>query len=125
MSKMKIFDPAMCCSTGVCGPSVNPQLLRVATVLNNLKKKGILVERYSLNNNPKEFVDNAYINELIKNNGISILPITAVNGEVVKTKEYLTNEEFAKYLNIDVTDIIGNVSNNNGNKLNFRKFHRK
>jgi sulfur carrier protein ThiS len=93
MSKMQIFDPAMCCSTGVCGPSVNPQLLRVATVLNNLKKKGILVERYSLNNNPKEFVDNTYINELIKNNGINILPITVVDGEVVKTKEYLTNEE--------------------------------
>lgn len=34
MNKMIIFDPAMCCSTGVCGPSVNPELLRVATVLN-------------------------------------------------------------------------------------------
>ena len=39
MRKMIIFDPAMCCSTGVCGPSVNPELLRVATVINNLKSK--------------------------------------------------------------------------------------
>lgn len=36
---MIIFDPAMCCSTGVCGPSVNPELLRVATTINVLKTK--------------------------------------------------------------------------------------
>ena len=32
MSKLEIFDPAMCCSTGVCGPSVDPELLRVSTI---------------------------------------------------------------------------------------------
>lgn len=37
MKKMITFDPAMCCSTGVCGPSVDKELLRVATVLNTLK----------------------------------------------------------------------------------------
>ncbi len=37
MKKMIIFDPAMCCSTGVCGPSVDPELLRVATTINRLK----------------------------------------------------------------------------------------
>jgi hypothetical protein len=26
MAKMQVFDPAMCCSTGVCGPSVDPTL---------------------------------------------------------------------------------------------------
>lgn len=39
MKKIEIFDPAMCCSTGVCGPSVNPELIRVAAVVENLKKK--------------------------------------------------------------------------------------
>lgn len=36
MKKMIIFEPAMCCSTGVCGPGVDPELLRVSTVINNL-----------------------------------------------------------------------------------------
>ena len=40
MSKLEIFDPAMCCSTGVCGPSVDPELLRVSTIVNILNKKG-------------------------------------------------------------------------------------
>ena len=33
--KIEIFDPAMCCSTGICGPSVNENLLRVATLINS------------------------------------------------------------------------------------------
>ena len=62
MKKMIIFDPAMCCSTGVCGPSVNPDLLRVSTALNRLKNKDIAIERYNLTSNPQAFVDNKIIN---------------------------------------------------------------
>jgi hypothetical protein len=100
MKKMIIFDPAMCCSTGVCGPSVDPQLLRVSTVLNRLKNKGIVVERYNLTNNPQAFVDNTIINELLNSHGVDILPVTVLDGKVVKTKAYPTNEEFSKMLDI-------------------------
>jgi hypothetical protein len=100
MKKMVIFDPAMCCSTGVCGPSVDKNLLRVSTVLNRLEKKGIKVERHNLSNNPKIFVDNKIVNKLLADEGIDVLPITIVDGEVVKTKEYPTNEEFVKLLEI-------------------------
>ena len=62
MKKMIIFDPAMCCSTGVCGPVVNPDLLRVSTALNRLKNKDIAIERYNLTSNPQAFVDNKIIN---------------------------------------------------------------
>ena len=62
MKKMIIFDPSMCCSTGICGPGVDSELLRVSTALNDLKKKGILVERYNLTSNPQIFVDNKQIN---------------------------------------------------------------
>ena len=100
MKKMIIFDPAMCCSTGVCGPVVNPDLLRVSTVLNRLKNKEIIVERYNLTNNPQAFVDNTTINKLLNSDGIDILPVTILDGEVVKTKEYPTNDEFCKLLDI-------------------------
>ncbi|WP_416176179.1 arsenite efflux transporter metallochaperone ArsD [Clostridium sp.] len=100
MKKMIIYDPAMCCSTGVCGPSVNRELLRVSVVLNNLKKKGIIVERYNLTNNPQAFVDNKSINELLNAEGPDILPVIMVDGKVVKTKGYPTNEEFCNLLEI-------------------------
>ena len=100
MRKMIIFDPAMCCSTGVCGPSVNPELLRVATVINNLKSKGILIERYNLTNNPPIFVDNKVINELLMKQGVKVLPVTMVDGKIVKMGSYPTNDEFCYLLEI-------------------------
>ena len=109
MKKMVIFDPAMCCSTGVCGPSVDKNLLRVSTVINRLEKKGILVERHNLTNNPQIFVDNQEINKMLNNEGIEILPITMVNGIVVKTKEYPTNEEFCELLEVPEEYIISKL----------------
>ena len=100
MKKMVIFDPAMCCSTGVCCPSVDKNLLRVSTVLNRLEKKEIMVERHNLSSNPKIFVDNKVVNKLLVDEGVDVLPITMVDGEVVKTKEYPTNEEFVSLLEI-------------------------
>lgn len=109
MKKMIIFDPAMCCSTGICGPGVNPELLRVATVINNLKSNGIFVERHNLSSNPQAFINNQVVNGLLNQYGVSILPITMVDGVVVKTKGYPTNEEFCfllevpeAYLNIKI-----------------------
>lgn len=100
MKKMVIFDPAMCCPTGVCGPSVDKELLRVATVINRLEKKGILVERHNLTNNPQIFVDNKLVNKILNDEGVDILPITMVDEKIVKTREYPTNEEFVDLLEI-------------------------
>jgi hypothetical protein len=100
MKKMMIFEPAMCCGTGVCGPSVDPELLRVSTVINNLKNKGIIVERHNFSSNPQIFVDNKEINEILNNEGIETLPVTMVNDIVVKTKAYPTDIEFCKLLGL-------------------------
>jgi len=100
MKKMVIFDPAMCCSTGVCGPSVDKNLLRVATLLSRLEKQNIKVERHNLSDNPQAFVDNSEINKLLLDEGVDVLPVTMVEGKVVKTKEYPTTEEFIELLEI-------------------------
>lgn len=100
MVKVIIFDPAMCCPTGLCGPVIDMELLRVSTVMNNLEKNGVKVERYNLTNNPQAFVDNTIINEILNRDGIDVLPVTVVDGEVVKTKDYPTNDEFLKFLDV-------------------------
>ena len=48
MKRIEIFDPAMCCPTGLCGPNINPDLMRIAAVLETLKRRGIVVERHNL-----------------------------------------------------------------------------
>ncbi|MDD4776657.1 MAG: arsenite efflux transporter metallochaperone ArsD [Fermentimonas sp.] len=100
MKKMMIYDPAMCCSTGVCGPSVDKNLLRVATTVSSLTKKGVKIERHNLSDNPQAYIDNREVNKLLNEKGVDVLPITIVDGEVVKTGEYPTNEEFVSLLEI-------------------------
>ena len=102
MKKMIIFEPAMCCPTGVCGPSVDPELLRISTVINNLKNKGILVERYNLTSNTQMFIENKVINKVLIKDGVEMLPVTMVDDVIVKTKAYPTDEEFCDLL--DVTE---------------------
>ncbi|MFL0252575.1 arsenite efflux transporter metallochaperone ArsD [Clostridium neuense] len=105
MSKIEIFDPAMCCSTGVCGPSINKELLRVATAINNMVKKGAKVTRHNLSSEPQAFIDNKKVNEYLNSRGAEILPITLVDGEVKKLKKYPTNEEFAQWSGFSKDDI--------------------
>ena len=102
MKKLVIYDPAMCCSTGVCGASVDKELLRVATVIENLKQNGADICRFNLSGQPNAFVENQLINEYLKQNGPEVLPITLVDGQVAKTKAYPTNEEFVEWTGVEI-----------------------
>ena len=103
MKNMQIYEPAMCCSTGLCGVGVDPELLRISTVLNTMEKNGIKVERYNLSSSPQEFIKNKAVNNIIKAEGVEILPVAVLDGEVIITGRYPTNEEFVKYLNIPMS----------------------
>ena len=100
MVKMIIFDPAMCCSTGLCGPVIDLELLRISTVINNLEKNGVKVERYNLSSDPQAFVDNTVICEILNRDGGEVLPVTIVDGKVVKTQKYPTNNELLMFLGV-------------------------
>lgn len=105
MNKVQIFDPALCCPTGVCGPSVNPELTRVATAIFRLEKKGFDIQRFNLSNEPAKFVENVQINKILHEKGPDSLPITLVNGEVVMIGEYPSNEQFATWFDVRIEDI--------------------
>jgi hypothetical protein len=100
MKKMQIFEPAMCCSTGLCGVGVDPELLRISTVLNSLKKNGITVERFNLTNAPQEFIKNNEVNQQMMTDGVEVLPVTIVDGKIVITKRYPTNDEIIALLDV-------------------------
>ena len=98
MKKMYIYEGAMCCSTGVCGPSPDEELMRVSSLVDKLNKSGANIHRYNLTNNTKEFVENKTINSLLDEKGEDILPVVMVNGEVLMTGKYPSNEEFYEML---------------------------
>ncbi len=112
MSKVEIYEPAMCCSTGVCGPGVDQELLRVATFLNELEGEGRSVIRYNLSSDPMAFVTNQEVNDIIANEGTEALPITVVDGEVRQKGTYPSNANFAEWVGMTREDIIKMVQKN-------------
>lgn len=69
MKTMKIYEPAMCCPTGLCGVGVgvDPELLRISTVLNTLKQNGVEVQRFNLTSAPAEFLKSKAVTEYMQN----------------------------------------------------------
>jgi len=100
MNKMTIYEPAMCCSTGLCGVGVDPELLRISTVLNSLKAARIVIERFNLTSSPMEFITNTDVNKLLADKGVDVLPVTVVNGKVVKTGAYPATKEILALLDL-------------------------
>ncbi len=105
MNRMQIFEPAMCCATGLCGVGVDPELLRISTVLNSLEKNGVKIERFNLTSAPQEFIKNKAVNSTLNSSGVEALPLTVLDNEIIMTGRYPTNEEFIKLLNIPISFI--------------------
>ncbi len=100
MSKVEIFDPALCCPTGVCGPSVDPELTRMASAVFLLEKKGCNITRYNLASEPGKFAESEAVNKILHEKGPDALPITLLNGEVVKQGGYPTNTQLADWFGV-------------------------
>jgi len=105
MTKIEIFDPAMCCSTGVCGPTVDPELTRVASAIFSLQQKGIQISRYNLGSEPEPFVTNKQVNDLLMEKGPECLPVVIVDGIVKKVAAYPTNEELATWTKVKAEEL--------------------
>ncbi len=98
MTKIELFEEALCCSTGVCGPSVDQDLLRITADFEMIKRaEGFEAERYNLSSNPQQFIVNKRVSELLNTVGMEALPITISNGAVVKTGAYPTHAELSEY----------------------------
>ena len=105
MKKIEIYDPAMCCESGVCGPSIDPELLRVSFIVKNLENKNYPIMRHNLSSDPQAFVDNSHVNEMLNSVGVNELPYVFLNGELMMTKRYPTNEEFAEWTGQEISEL--------------------
>jgi hypothetical protein len=99
MTTVHVFDPAMCCSTGVCGPSVDPQLARFSADLDWLARQGVAVERFNLAQQPGAFVDDA-VKGVLESKGEAGLPLVKVNGEVKSSGDYPSREQLAAWAGV-------------------------
>jgi len=99
MATLKVFDPPMCCSTGVCGVDVDTRLTQLVADLNYLKEQGVKVERFNLRDNAQAFTNHPeVIAEMGQEN--EFLPIFMVDGKVVSREVYPSRDQLAKWVGV-------------------------
>lgn len=100
MSTIKVFDPPMCCSTGVCGTDPDIALARFAADLQWLQDQGIDVQRFSLSQQPEKFTSDAAIMRAVNEQGTEALPIVMVDDQIVAERQYPSREQLAAKLGL-------------------------
>jgi hypothetical protein len=96
--KIEIYDPPMCCSTGICGPTMDQTLINVNEMIDSLQKEGVRVERYQMTSQPHAFLNNPEVMKLVQEKQMAALPITVISNRVIKSGSYPTLEEINKIL---------------------------
>ncbi len=121
--QIEVFDPAMCCSTGVCGPSVDPALVKFAADLDWLASTGATVRRFNLGQEPVAFGENEQVRALLTERGEAALPVIFADGELRATGRFPVREELAAWasaevpvlpadqLSVNVKELIGSTTN--------------
>ena len=96
---IELFDPPMCCPTGLCGPALDQTLLDVNEMIMSLQRENLRVERYQMASNPNAFLGNAEVMKLVREKQMEALPIIVVRGKVIKVGAYPTADEVHAALN--------------------------
>ncbi len=99
MKIIQVYDPPMCCSTGICGTDINPDLVNFAALLAQLGTHGVKVERYNLGQQPVAFAENTLVKALLDKEGTDSLPIIFLDGEVYLKGRYPTAAERPVFFN--------------------------
>lgn len=95
MTELTLYEEAMCCSTGVCGPDPDDELVEVSAALDQLEDAydDLEVTRANMQHNIDQFLETQRIYDRVQEDGPSILPITVVDDEIVAEGEYLSYDE--------------------------------
>jgi len=105
VTHVEIFDPAMCCSTGVCGTDVDPALSRFAADVAWLSDRGVDVDRATLAQEPAKFIANASVRKALETDGTSALPMILVDGTVKAKGNYPSRHDLATWAGVERTAI--------------------
>lgn len=97
MNSIQVFDPAMCCNTGVCGVDVDQQLVNFSADVDWAKDQEIKIERFNLAQQPLAFAENAVVKSFLERSGQEALPVILVNGDIALAGRYPNRTEIARW----------------------------
>jgi hypothetical protein len=105
MTTIRVYEPALCCNTGVCGPDVDESLVTFTADLGALKDLGVDIERHNLANDPTAFAGDETVRAFLQVAGSEGLPLTLVDGVTVMTGSYPAREQLLKFAGVD-TEVV-------------------
>jgi hypothetical protein len=105
MTTIRVYEPALCCNTGVCGPDVDESLVTFTADLGALKDLGIDIERHNLANDPTAFAADDTVRSFLQVAGSEGLPLTLVDGVTVMTGSYPGRDQLLRFAGVE-TDIV-------------------
>lgn len=100
MKTLQVFDPALCCSTGVCGTEVDQALVDFSADVDWLKHAGGKIERFNLAQQPMTFAENSVVKAFLERSGAEGLPLVLLDGEIAMAGRYPTRKELARFAGI-------------------------
>ena len=106
MPVVRVYEPALCCNTGVCGEDVDQALVTFTADLAALAEQGADVARHNLANDPMAFATDETVRTFLQVAGSDGLPLTTVDGVTVMTGQYPTRDQLARFAGIDVAPAV-------------------
>ena len=100
MTTIHVFDPALCCSTGVCGVETDQALVTFSADVEWAKQNGAHIERFNLAQEPMVFAENATVKRFLERSGQEALPLILVDGEIALAGRYPNREELARWAGV-------------------------
>ena len=104
MATIHVFDPASCCSSGVCGSDVDQELVGFSADVDWAKQQGAAIERFNLAQQPMAFADNSTVKGFLERSGAEALPLILVDGEVALAGRYPQRSELARWAGIPLQE---------------------
>ena len=101
MSKIEVFEPALCCATGVCGEDVDQQLVNFSADLDFIRSRGGDIARYNLASEPQAFAAHEAVTAFLHVSGSAGLPLVLVDGVTAMTGRYPDRIQLAIWAGLD------------------------
>jgi len=98
--KLEVYDPALCCSSGVCGPDPDAALIQFSADFDWARSIGTEAVRFNLGQEPGAFAGNPLVRRALTGGGVASLPMVLVDGEIFTQGRYPTREELAARLEL-------------------------
>ncbi|MAH83822.1 MAG: hypothetical protein CBB68_05600 [Rhodospirillaceae bacterium TMED8] len=102
MTRIAIYDPPGCCSTGVCDPGLSDQMTQFATAIDALMKAGHDVARFNMGSEPGAFVENSTVKHALDIDGMECLPMVLLGEKIVSKGAYLNRTELSAKVGIEI-----------------------